>query len=473
MVMELVPGALIGGRYRLDALLGEGGMGAVWAATHQVTRQRFALKMLKARSSQRQDHRRRFWREARAASAVQHPNVVRINDLFELEDQTLVMVMDLLTGQTLGELLHTKRQLSLEETASYLVPAVSAVGTAHALGIVHRDLKPDNIYLVETRGPPEVRVLDFGIAKLTGAEDLAAMAETITNTGAMLGTPYYMSPEQGLGERDVDHRTDIWALGVILFEALAGARPVEGENLGQVLKRLMSDAIMPLEAIVPDLPADVAALARSMLSRDRNRRPEDLREVQAVLERHTTVRAPAFGPPFSEPGDSEERPVPEPVKVVIDPSGADSEGATARANVRADTEDPTTSSIPPRRRSMRLALWAGVALTLTSALAAWRLLVPAAKNTTAPENAVSAVHEGAPLVASTVSPPAASVALPSTSAQPTVSVKAPHPISSSRRPLPGAKAKQTATASASATVQESAKSRPNPHQDGLVDDPPF
>src|SRR5687767_8975630 len=132
--MELAPGALIGGRYRLDALLGEGGMGAVWAATHLVTRQRLALKLLKGRSSQRQDHRRRFWREARAASTVQHPTVVRIHDLLKPEDHTLVMVMDLLSGQTLGAHLRSKGQLSLEETASYLVPAISAVGTAHAFG---------------------------------------------------------------------------------------------------------------------------------------------------------------------------------------------------------------------------------------------------------------------------------------------------------------------------------------------------
>src|ERR1041384_7592914 len=108
MVTELAPGVIIGGRYRLDALLGEGGMGAVWAATHLVTRQRVALKMLKGRSSERQDHRRRFWREARAASTVHHPNVVRIHDLFELEDHALVMVMDFLSGRTLGELLRVK-----------------------------------------------------------------------------------------------------------------------------------------------------------------------------------------------------------------------------------------------------------------------------------------------------------------------------------------------------------------------------
>ena len=211
------------------------------------------------------------------------------------------MVMDLLNGQTLGARMRAKCQLSLEETASHWSLAVSAVGTGARARRRASRFEARQHLPREHRGAPEVRVLDFGIAKLTGGEDGASLAETITNTGAMLGTPYYMSPEQGLGERDVDHRTDVWAFGVILFEALAGARPVEGENLGQVIKRLMSDAIMPLEAVVPDLPAEVSTLVRRMLSRDRNLRPQDLREVQAVLERHTDIRAPSFSAPPSAP----------------------------------------------------------------------------------------------------------------------------------------------------------------------------
>src|SRR5688572_27447613 len=220
MSTEPAPGALIGRRYQLDALLGEGGMGSVWAATHTVTRRRYALKFLKTIAGHRDDLRKRFWREASLASRVKHPNVVGVHDLFQTEESILVMVMDLLEGQTLGARLREVRQLSLSEAASYLVPAISAVGAAHALGIVHRDLKPENIFLAGCAGAPAVKVLDFGIAKLTQTGESAASG--VTATGSLLGTPCYMSPEQAFGERDVDHRADIWSFGVILYEALAG-----------------------------------------------------------------------------------------------------------------------------------------------------------------------------------------------------------------------------------------------------------
>jgi serine/threonine-protein kinase len=211
------------------------------------------------------------------------------------------MVMDLLEGETLGARLRRSGQMPLQEIASYLVPVVSALGMAHSLGVVHRDLKPENIFLAGSEEAPTVTVLDFGIAKLTGDGGLSAPADSITSTGALLGTPCYMSPEQALGAEDIDHRTDIWSVGVILYEALAGARPVEGENLAQVVSRLVTDGIVPIEVLVPDLPEDLVRLIGRMLSQACDDRPEDLREVMAVLERHTGARAPAFGPPGSLP----------------------------------------------------------------------------------------------------------------------------------------------------------------------------
>src|SRR5262245_13005589 len=198
MNAELAPGALIGGRYRLERLLGKGGMGQVWAVTHEVTHRSAALKLLNGPVHLRADRRRRFLREARAASAVNHPNVVRVHDFFELEDGTPVMLMDLLEGETLGKRLGREGSLLLPEAANVLLPVVSAVGTAHARGIIHRDLKPDNVFLARTEsGALDVRVLDFGVAKLVsagahGAED----SDALTGTGGLLGTPSYMSPEQ-------------------------------------------------------------------------------------------------------------------------------------------------------------------------------------------------------------------------------------------------------------------------------------
>jgi eukaryotic-like serine/threonine-protein kinase len=285
--VERASGEVIAGRYRLDRVLGQGGMGQVWCATHTVTRRRVALKFL--RGAVDPAATRRFLREARAASAVEHPNVVTIHDVFALEDGTPLMVMDLLLGETLGDRLRRDQSLSPSEAARLMLPVVSAVGTAHELGIVHRDLKPDNVFLT---ADGDVKVLDFGIAKLGGSGELT---ETQTADGVVIGTPCYMAPEQGFGERDIDHRADIWALGAMLYEVLSGGRPVEGENIGQIVKRLLEDRITPIEALVPDLPDDVAGMIGRMLERKREDRPRDLREVAAALSKHADVDVPSFG----------------------------------------------------------------------------------------------------------------------------------------------------------------------------------
>ena len=319
-------GGLIAGRYRLDALLGEGGMGEVWAATHTVTRRAVALKFLKDGLRNKVGLRQRFMREASTASALKHPNVVEILDVFDLEDRTPVLVMELLHGETLGMKLQRDARLSVEETAALLLPVCSAVGTGHALGIVHRDIKPENIFLARTADEMKVKVLDFGIAKLTAEHYLeGGRSALITDTGSMLGTPCYMAPEQATGE-GADHRADIWSIGVILYECLSGTRPIEGENLAQVVSRLVSAGIIPLERLAPELPHDVSALVMQMLSRDRGRRPQNLSEIGKVLGHYTVLRSPAFGPPslgpqIEAPESSKSR-----VKIAtsraVDPQGA-------------------------------------------------------------------------------------------------------------------------------------------------------
>ena len=294
----LTEGSLIAGRYRLEHPLGEGGMGTVWAATHTVTRRSVAMKFLKDSMRHRKDLRERFLREAAAASSLKHPNVVEIIDVFDFAEGCPVMVMELLRGETLGAKLLRDERLSIEETAALILPVVSAVGAAHALGIVHRDLKPDNLFLLEGGGEPSVKVLDFGIAKLSAERYLQeGPSPLLTESGSMLGTPCYMAPEQASGENPVDHRADIWSLGVILYECLSGVRPIEGENLPQVVARLMSAGIMPLERIAPELPAEVAGLVKQMLSRDVARRPASLIEVSRTLSHFTNVRAPEFATP--------------------------------------------------------------------------------------------------------------------------------------------------------------------------------
>jgi serine/threonine-protein kinase len=385
-------GSVVAERYRIDALLGEGGMGVVYAATHTVTGKRLALKVLRENHAKDATTRHRFMREARASCAVHHPNVLEIDDVIELADGTPLLVMDLLEGESFGARLEREKKLSLPELAPLMLQVVSAVGTAHQMGVVHRDLKPDNIFLERARdGGITVKVLDFGIAKVTLEAD-AAQSRSITGTGAILGTPYYMAPEQMFGERDVDHRADIWSLGVILYEALAGVRPTQAENIGQVFKIVMTNTIKPIEKAVPELPLPIAQIVGRMLSRDRDDRPGDLREVAATLKHYASLSVPAFGSPRSVPAstasspralvkDDGSSPLSEtlPAAASSSPdfaptiSQADLPRAAERTDPSASTQSPMTLNPPhgPRVRPAAFVAVAAVAAALV-AVFAWR-----------------------------------------------------------------------------------------------------
>jgi eukaryotic-like serine/threonine-protein kinase len=286
-------------------------MGQVWSAVHVVTGRRVAVKRLLLVGDDEDDDehadsqaRARFILEAQTACAVEHPNVVQVLDFVEPGNEPPLLVMELLLGETLSAKLEREQVLSLEDTVGVLLPVVSAVGTAHSLGIIHRDLKPANIFLQQREGQEQVvKVLDFGIAKWVAQQPAGTGLRT--QTGSTLGTPCYMAPEQAIGERSVDHTVDVWSLGIILYECLAGARPVEGENAVQMVMRLLNTGIMPIERVVPTLPDEVAKLIGRMLSRDAAGRPADLREVFDVLRRHGHVSAPRFaGPSLAIDGDS-------------------------------------------------------------------------------------------------------------------------------------------------------------------------
>jgi DNA-binding response OmpR family regulator len=301
-------GAVLGERYRLVRRIGEGGMSQVWEAKQLRTQREVAVKVLHTALNGHPDLRERLLREARASSQVGHPNVVDVLDAFELPDGTPVLVMPLLRGRTLTTLLYPSRRLSIAEAADLLLPVVSAVGTAHAHGVIHRDLKPDNIFVCEGPGGAVVKVLDFGIAKLVGPE--SSDVRPLTATDTLVGTPGYMSPEQALGERDVDHRADEWSLGAILYEALAGVPPVQVDSVGAMAKVLFTEEIVPLVEHAPDAPESVCSLVDRMLARERKDRPWDLRDIYEELSKHAHVSSPAFGVPsgpasapgaFSEP----------------------------------------------------------------------------------------------------------------------------------------------------------------------------
>jgi len=295
-VPRLAAGNLMAGRYRLDQRLGEGGMGEVWAATHTITGRRVALKFLKRSAARGSEMRKRFLREARAVSLVRHPGVVEVRDVFELEGGMPVMVMDLLIGETLGAKLERDKSIPVDQVVALVLPAIEAVEAAHVRGIVHRDLKPDNIFLEDREnGRVVVKVLDFGIAKLTATEGDAAETGALTETGSVVGTPWYMAPEQLCGERNIDRRADVWSLGVILYECLSGQRPVEGSNVAQLVARVLREPIVPIEQLVPDLAPELARLVGRMLARAREDRPRDLAEVRQVLAGLAPPASRSFG----------------------------------------------------------------------------------------------------------------------------------------------------------------------------------
>jgi eukaryotic-like serine/threonine-protein kinase len=465
---ELAQGHLVAGRYRLDRRIGEGGMAFVWAATHQVTGKAVALKFLKPPHAFDPRDRHRFLREARAACAVHHPNVVEIDDVLELEDGSPVMVMDLLVGETLGYRLLREGALPLEQTARILLPVVSAVGTAHALGIVHRDLKPDNIYLAQAgAGHVDVKVLDFGIAKVTAIEGSTGETGNLTGSGMLLGTPFYMSPEQVFGERDIDQRSDVWSLGVILYECLSGRRPTQSENLGQVIKIITTESIPGLASVVKGLPAEVGALVDRMLSRRRESRPQSLSEVREVLARYSDVSVPSFG---------------EPAKVRSSlPAG----NSVSRAAPLADTvlegeEVPSLHAVSPvastlgesrdvaKRRSARGYWAAGLALGVAGVFAAGYNTFGTA-HAPAASPASSGVVERPPAPSL---PPSSSLA---TSDPPALSASAsskPAPSSSASPPKP----KASGTPSAHPSSAPSAPGAPTPTASapgGIIEKPNF
>ncbi|MGB8297836.1 MAG: protein kinase [Polyangia bacterium] len=266
-------------RYQIVRTIGEGGMGTVYEAFHPALKKRFAIKTLLPAIAQTPEFRARFLREAEVAARINHPNIVRVTDVGS-DGDTPYMVMEYLEGQTLGRLLESRGRLEVSETADILLPVISAVAAGHAEGVVHRDLKPENIFLTEGPwGGLVPKVLDFGVSKLMTEQPSGALTGTLT----VLGTAAYMSPEQARGARQVDHLSDQYALGLILYEMLAGARAHPGENPFEILYNISNVAIVPLRDARPDCPPELEKVVIRTLLPDPENRYHSLLELGAAL----------------------------------------------------------------------------------------------------------------------------------------------------------------------------------------------
>jgi serine/threonine protein kinase len=303
-------GKSIGGRYLVRSLLGEGGMGTVFEAEHIALGRSVAVKVLHSKQATKKEAISRFQQEARAAGALGHPNICGVTDLGTLDDGSPYMVMERLVGETLADRVTAERGLPFDDVVDILVQVLSGLVAAHEQRIVHRDIKPENIFLTARVGcPPLVKLLDFGVSKMTRESSPGARQEdlTLTRTGMVMGTPYYMAPEQARGDRDIDARVDLYACGVIMYEALTGKRPFRGANYNALLNQILSATPPSACALRPALPGTYGAVIEKAMARRREDRYASAYEFQRDLKRlqERNDRAPAF----------EARPVPDPASV--------------------------------------------------------------------------------------------------------------------------------------------------------------
>jgi len=339
-------GAVIAEKYRLERLLGRGGMGAVFEATHLITGKRVAIKCQLPRQEATADDVERFLREARAAAMISHPNVADIYDVGEASG-TFFLVMQLLEGAPLSALME-HGPLPIGPAVRTLSSAMRGVQAAHKKGVVHRDLKPDNIFLCSGGEgiSAEPKVLDFGIAKLSALTN--SMNPSLTHSGAVMGTPHYMSPEQARDSRGVDERTDIYALGVILYELIGGVRPFEAPSLTALLLKVARGDAAPLRSVRPSVPVKLEEIVARAMALDPGMRFQTVGSFIDALQ------------PFAGP-------------VGLDPRGAAEGAGELPGSVATETPLAVGSIAPSKQRlARRRAAWAvAVGALAIIALALW------------------------------------------------------------------------------------------------------
>ena len=274
-------GEVLAQKYRVDRILGVGGMGVVVAATHLQLDQKVALKFMLKDAFDNPDALARFQREARAAVRLKSEHVARVTDTGTFDNGSPYIVMEYLDGHDLAEELKRNGPLPPWVVAEYVVQACDALAEAHSLGIIHRDLKPANLFLSRRAdGSPLVKVLDFGISKVNALNEPGT---ALTKTGGLMGSPLYMSPEQIRSSKDVDPRTDVWSLGIIMYELLGGRVPFDAETMGGLLAVVMMEVPAPLHTVRPDMPAPLSALVDKCLQKSVGARCQSVAEIARGL----------------------------------------------------------------------------------------------------------------------------------------------------------------------------------------------
>jgi eukaryotic-like serine/threonine-protein kinase len=400
--MPLKSGDQVSANLRLVRKLGQGAMGSVWVAEHLTLKTQVAVKFILSDGADHPQIAERFSREATTAAQMKHPHAVQILDHGTSDQGAPYIAMELLEGEDLRKRLKRQKQLSSEETSLILAQTCRALGKAHALGLVHRDIKPDNIFLTEVDGEPFVKVLDFGIAREIGG------GQSATASGALVGTPFYMSPEQAMSARDVDARADLWSAAVVAYECITGSVPFDAETMPGVFVAIAKGVFSPPSQVVGDVPAELDAWFQRALSLDPAARFASARELAesfalAILSNASTVHS--LPPARSQPAASA-------------PQSAGTGSPVTFPSTRPDARSPRRRILVAAAVAIACALAAvgGRALLRSSPPAASHAEPQVASAASASASTQSSADADATLTAS--STPAANLATPPASAAP-------------------------------------------------------
>jgi serine/threonine-protein kinase len=355
-VDALAPGQIVANRYLLVELIGEGAMGAVFRAEDQTLKRQVAIKFLFVRGARDpQVMVDQFLREARIAASVQHRNVIQTVDFGTVEQFQPFMVMELLSGESLGDRLAREPRLTREQLLHIISLTLRGLSAVHDAGIVHRDLKPQNIFLQRDAEAVYPKILDFGISRSVehGGERPSAIA---TQEGLIIGTPDYMSPEQARGEGDIDKRSDIYSVGVILYEGLTGHTPFEANSIGELIVKIMTVEPQRVSELCPDVPGAISDLVAQAMAKDREQRFADARALRRALLAVAESGAPAgrravsLAPPGPSASASEPPPVPAPPSKAAAGAPATTWGDFEGLNARAIADRSVPPPPPPAAR---------------------------------------------------------------------------------------------------------------------------
>jgi len=394
-------GQVVAGKYRLSRLLGQGGMASVWAATNVFTERQCAVKFLLESVSKSPEASRRFLMEGKISGRVQHPNVIDVMDVGQTENGALFIVMELLNGVSLETAIRRQNPpMSVYEFVGIMLDVARALLAAHRGGVVHRDLKPSNIYLHKDReGIAVPKVLDFGVSKFFTDDD---RDQSLTIAGTVLGSPLYMSPEQAMGAIDVDHRTDVFAFGAILFEALCGFRCFDAPNFNALIVAIATQQPKRIDDYAPHLPEILRAVARDCLVTERTVR---IQNMEVVIERLAAVlptlessilRLPT---PINGPGPQTDPEATSAMPAVVRPSDRPPPMDTSAHSPATGFAAPPTSN---RQHAPPIMMFVGAGVIFASMLVVIVILVVVARNRQAPK----VIASPSPTAAASTSPTA-------------------------------------------------------------------